>query len=1449
MPDAEDEKINAGDTHGSDQGRVEEEPTVVEGDHEGNELPSEQQEYGERLALIQRTIEMVRLVERAVGDVPSRVDSASVESDTMAPLRPADEYFERFKQLKQDFAIQKKVVEALTKEIGETCGEVRAYLSDVMKRLDQIIPEFRQLHHLIGNYHDAVYRLQRIFAEINQAPKEAERALLAEERAESIDELFERADGQDQRAFSLRRKLLGKWRNKQEIQRAEAESGRLRGRLSRLPGGSMYDYKMEVTNRSLFEARSVGEGVVRTIEEDYLSQLKSLHGRLKEFDRRDIPRELIPELTEEQLSAIDQFVVDGYIERMLTEDLVRIDEFDIKQERDDIYEFIREVRHLGPGTSLNSFTFGEPDEVTEKRDELKKRLEEFPYDVKDRILRPLVSYSSFPEQLDLASAFPRALQSSQKYTSLLREAHKVVGVRPHSLLQSRLDVFEEYLPPDYVKKISHEFWRVLEKCPEFRAAVGEEAVDRAGELYAQEIKRRVLTTPEHTDTSVDFGYRMYEYDGPEFAEYNIINAWRESGNSGEQPFLSIHVQDSRQTMLFRYIERQSEETLQRIAEKNPALGRVIELVKAHPDTFGDSYLRDAEGKLEWNKPNPIHHEIRKNLTDSAFALLQRDTLEDQFFALAVLGDDPAILPASVYERLGQLFAARSDKRFKGELVSAVLDHARRSSDPESIRFLAERMDLLSKEHRERLVFAKPSLFTNAFDKSITPETHDMIAKLLGVSGKQLDDMRDIYLMAFQPGENEHAYRGFSFQYGDPDTFAYLAQNKEAFLESLAQIRQSFSEYRPSLSYWNERSDRGEETRRPPDVGEEFVDNAVSHGQQKEAFLAHIKVHDDLPPGMTQAFHRLFKMEGPLEKTTERLLSCIRFQLDDSLSQGLKNYLYERWMLERMAHMSHESFTAFVGFVREMDKATVWSEVRRFISEAEKLELIDLNRPEDLKQVAGFIREFGTSASHQLFEYYTGLHRGVAIPAELQELGIKSVGTEGVNELRGAIRNIRKKLVSEDTVEHPHNPLVGSIVATLLRFETSQWTRREKGVGDMLKQLRLDQESAAIEPLPKEYTMGTMNVERLDIDRMKAFEFSDGFRGRYRQLAESFNMVQQGKNVKDTTILVRDQVTHQLDGELAEITHKITKAKEEGRPAKAIEGMERKQQELNILRITVVSADGMKRLLEVLLSYDKKENDITTQALRQLLLVHAHEVNPHYSGDIAMVSATEATREGAQQMMTYVEDLLMAEALPHLKLDKAGAKRVKEIFNFTAFEEELKRLEQFARRGYQEITCVPSRGVLAEFSGYYGDACWTRQDAIVRNNPEMVAVAFVNNFGDPSNERVMGSVLLFERTINGEKALVVRGMNPMQNVVTELSSSSFIQEFMKYVMPIAKKRGVKKIVAPIGVPGTLTNRPGIDTAYRGLYGGNPGRKLDKEMNFNDYRFDQVVELIDLSHETS
>ncbi len=177
-----------------------------------------------------------------------------------------------------------------------------------------------------------------------------------------------------------------------------------------------------------------------------------------------------------------------------------------------------------------------------------------------------------------------------------------------------------------------------------------------------------------------------------------------------------------------------------------------------------------------------------------------------------------------------------------------------------------------------------------------------------------------------------------------------------------------------------------------------------------------------------------------------------------------------------------------------------------------------------------------------------------------------------------------------------------------------------------------------------------------------------------------------------------------------------------------------------------------------------------------------------------------------------------------------------VFNTKALTDEQSRLGKLETRGSEEWGFHPTRGLLAELSGYLCDACWTREQQIMKKHPNKLAVIFERSPGT-SNSRLGGACMLIEAVDkHDDKTLVVRGLNPLQNFITRVQAKSFVEQFLNWLAPQAAAAGYKQIVIPRGPSGgSQTNRPSICTYIEEAYKDAPGVLLSNEPDttFNGY----------------
>jgi hypothetical protein len=153
----------------------------------------------------------------------------------------------------------------------------------------------------------------------------------------------------------------------------------------------------------------------------------------------------------------------------------------------------------------------------------------------------------------------------------------------------------------------------------------------------------------------------------------------------------------------------------------------------------------------------------------------------------------------------------------------------------------------------------------------------------------------------------------------------------------------------------------------------------------------------------------------------------------------------------------------------------------------------------------------------------------------------------------------------------------------------------------------------------------------------------------------------------------------------------------------------------------------------------------------------------------------------------------------------------------------------------------------EVSGSLADACWQdrNEDLIALEHPNFTSVTFVQN-PETKDERIAGACLLIESEAleGGQPLLVIRGLNPLENVINRLSVEDFYQKFTEYCEGIAERGGRKlAIVIDDHSGGSATNRPALFQYLSRLELRKVMLKFNQDTEFNGYVIANKTFLVD------
>lgn len=225
------------------------------------------------------------------------------------------------------------------------------------------------------------------------------------------------------------------------------------------------------------------------------------------------------------------------------------------------------------------------------------------------------------------------------------------------------------------------------------------------------------------------------------------------------------------------------------------------------------------------------------------------------------------------------------------------------------------------------------------------------------------------------------------------------------------------------------------------------------------------------------------------------------------------------------------------------------------------------------------------------------------------------------------------------------------------------------------------------------------------------------------------------------------------------------------------------------------------------------------------------------------------------MLDLVDHILVQEYLLKLNPGDKEYKRfvTKTLFNTSVIELALAELQNKSKLvkdpsliPKKSLTIIPSRDVGLELSGQIGDACWaSKYGSIAKQMPNLTAVLFAENQDDGTKSLVGSSLFIEAETEEGEKILIVRGLNPIQNFIGRVDSHDFLSKFMDYAKETADRAGRKLAIVYDHRGGASTNRPALFNAMTAYVSSNNLVPIDvpeDQVQFNGYTLKDSIYLV-------
>lgn len=447
------------------------------------------------------------------------------------------------------------------------------------------------------------------------------------------------------------------------------------------------------------------------------------------------------------------------------------------------------------------------------------------------------------------------------------------------------------------------------------------------------------------------------------------------------------------------------------------------------------------------------------------------------------------------------------------------------------------------------------------------------------------------------------------------------------------------------------------------------------------------------------------------------------------------------------------------------------------------------------------------------------------PADQALIGVTGTGEEAVEGLRQKAVALKTEVysgnISDETLQAIiKSPFLREVFKGLTSYEASGWGQHDDlSLEAMLKYHMQAKSDSRLEPMPIAYRSSPV------VDIAKLHErtlWTEDFIRRYERLATNMQSASKALNSPAAFGVLFDRLENSLKQQIGvmrakEHDYRDTTFTEEARrfltqEREALEALLVPQDPVNPWTAPLRSLKGFEANFRKLYRFDR-----LTDSLQTLVFAWAMRRHPDWQ-QRARRLASEPTIDDISDVREFVEHIVNRETFAGYFSNKKDANRFKQLVHTRSLEQALGRTQGYGvSSDTVPIQFVPTRGPLMELSGHIADACWANKyDSIAEAMPNMTTLLMKKHPGDPVREKLIGAGLLIETTdANGERLLLLRGINPRENFINHVSTTDFMGKLLTYCQGIAEARRSRLGIVIDYSGGASTNRPVLDTLLRSL----------------------------------
>ena len=409
--------------------------------------------------------------------------------------------------------------------------------------------------------------------------------------------------------------------------------------------------------------------------------------------------------------------------------------------------------------------------------------------------------------------------------------------------------------------------------------------------------------------------------------------------------------------------------------------------------------------------------------------------------------------------------------------------------------------------------------------------------------------------------------------------------------------------------------------------------------------------------------------------------------------------------------------------------------------------------------------------------------------------------------------------------------VNTALNSITYFEASTFSREDLTIAKIYKQYHDNYKAGRIKPLPE----GLPPMRTIEVSTRKLQSLTDDAKVYY---ARMMYPVRDALSAIDRSAKSSVAVYQDISVELLEAVEKRISSLNQAKAKKGFSAaaIDHTDKQIHILKEAAVIISGsIKEGAPCLISFRQEHIRAISRIksashiLQVFLFILAFQENPTWKNHFKRPENQYPSKINITQFVDFVDSFIKPHLLDAMQ-QKARVLLLKHA-NSRIFKQEINRLSQKKGTFKRRVRIYPTRGWIAEFIGYYSNECWTQTGNIIRDNPDTIALVFI----DGETGDILGGTLLMPNSVDGKGVLIDRGLSPRTTVTSQLNTEDFVTKVADYEEEIARSLGKEMIIVPSrGLEAGLgTNNPDIIEYYKRTLSSRQPVDLDRDNNFNNH----------------